>query len=104
MRELTKKRIVNFFENVISIPYCAMQYLFPDWQADYITVGVYGVNAYIFVIDRHTCIATGYHAFGNVHPSNDLRRKFDDLAKIDPKRIPELREEFVKEALRMNKG
>ena len=54
------------FDNVIRVGYCDMQDALKWREPDYYTVGVYGWNADVYVIDCDTVIVTGYRPFGNV--------------------------------------
>lgn len=71
--------------------------------------GVYGWNADIYIIGKQTCVCTGYRPFGNIKVNYSLVEKYDDKARniilsresyeIQTKKLDELLENFIKEAL-----
>ena len=64
---------------VISIPYCAAQYLLSGEYADAYTSGVYGWNADVYSFDG-TYIVTGYRPFGNVSIPYDVIKAAETAA------------------------
>ena len=64
--QTTKKAIIGAFENVIKVGYCDMQDALKWRQPNFYTVGVYGWNSDVYVIDYDTVIVTGYRPFGNI--------------------------------------
>ena len=92
--QTTKKAIMGAFENVIKVGYCDMQDALKWREPNCYTVGVFGWNADVYVIDDDTVIVTGYRPFGNMKLSREvidtlnkcaesIKRYFDyDMAKI----------------------
>lgn len=70
--ETTKKAIMSAFKNVIRVGYCDMQSALTWREPNFYTVGVYGWNADVYVIDDDTVIVTGYRPFGNVELSRNV--------------------------------
>lgn len=68
----TKKAIMSAYRNVIKVGYCDMQYALKWREPNFYTVGVYGWNADVYVIDADTVIVTGYRPFGNVELSRNV--------------------------------
>lgn len=64
--KITKKSIMSAYRNVIKVGYCDMQDALKWREPNFYTVGVYGWNADVYVIDYDTVIVTGYRPFGNV--------------------------------------
>ena len=64
--QTTKKAIMNTYRNVIEVGYCDMQDALKWREPNFYTVGVYGWNSDVYVIDRDTVIVTGYRPFGNM--------------------------------------
>ena len=92
--QTTKKAIMNAYRNVIKVGYCDMQSALTWREPNFYTVGVFGWNADVYVIDDDTVIVTGYRPFGNMKLSREvidtlnkcaesITRYFDyDMAKI----------------------
>lgn len=59
-------------ENVIKVGFCDMQDALKWREPNFYTVGVYGWNADVYVIDYDTVIVTGYRPFGNVELSREV--------------------------------
>lgn len=95
----TKKQIIKHFRYVICVPYCAVQFLFPEWKRDYHTSGIYGWNADCFIVDNETIVVTGYRPFGNISAGLSLCEKYDKLAEKNIDARPKLRKEFAKRVL-----
>ena len=64
--QVTKKAIMNSYNNVIRVGYCDLQSALAWREPNFYTAGVYGWNADVYVIDAGTVIVTGYRPFGNV--------------------------------------
>lgn len=77
----TAKAIKNAYFNIITVPYCDLQYLLTYFEPAYYTAGVYGWNCDLYIIDSNTVIATGYRPVsGNIH-SYEITKKYNELAK-----------------------
>lgn len=76
----TKKAIMNGYDRIISIGYCNAQYLLKHRNPIAYTAGRDGWGADIYDIDG-VAIVTGYSPFGNIRPSYDLIRKYDEDAR-----------------------
>ena len=78
--QLTKKKVMTMYNNVIELGYCEAQTLLKYRNRKGYTAGVYGWNAdvYGFV---NTAIVTGYRPFGNIRPDYDLVKEYEEKAK-----------------------
>ena len=79
---VTKKEILNTYNNVISVGYCDLQWLLKNRDANFCTTGVYGWNADVYEIDNTTAIVTGYRPFGNIRPIHEIVKAFEGTASI----------------------
>lgn len=70
--QTTKKAIMNTYSNVIKVGYCDLQDALKLREPNFYTVGVYGWNADVYVIDSNTVIVTGYRPFGNMELSREV--------------------------------
>ena len=77
----TKKAIMSTFENVISVGYCDLQDALKWREPNFYTVGVYGWNADVYVIDCDTVIVTGYRPFGNTELPREVIYTLNKCAK-----------------------
>lgn len=77
--KITRKAIKERFENIISVPYCSLQMLLHEEDADYYCTRIEGwaCDVYIF---GDVAISTGYAPFGNIKPSYELIKKYDAIA------------------------
>lgn len=57
---------MSAYRNVIKVGYCDLQDALKWREPNFYTVGVYGWNADVYVIDYDTVIVTGYRPFGNI--------------------------------------
>ena len=78
---ITKKAIMSAYHNVIKVGYCDMQDALKWREPDFYTVGVYGWNADVYVIDYDTVIITGYRPFGNVELSREVINTLNKCAE-----------------------
>lgn len=78
--KMTKKSILNRYNNIIQIGYCNAQNLLKSYEPFGYTSGIYGWNADIYSF-KNTAIVTGYRPFGNIEPSYELIKKYDEKAK-----------------------
>lgn len=78
----TKKYVRHLFGgNIISVGYCAAQFLMrgrePMW---YTTSKVYGWRADVYNLGEGLAIATGYAPFGDIRLSYDFIQKYEAAA------------------------
>ena len=76
----TQKAIKNSYSRILCVGYCDLQYLFYFESPEAYTCGVYEWNADIYSAGG-VAIVTGYRPFGNIRPSYDLRKAYDDRAR-----------------------
>ena len=79
--QTTKKAIMNAYRNVIKVGYCDMQYALKWRVPNFYTVGVYGWNADVYVIDHDTVIVTGYRPFGNMELPREVINTLNKCAE-----------------------
>ena len=82
MERMTKREVINTFDTVISINYCAAQTLLKGIEP----IGVYYSNATGWKADIYVfegvAIVTGYQPFGNVKPSRSVINRFEEKARF----------------------
>lgn len=78
---VTRKEIMNSFNKVIEIGFADAQYMLTGLQPIAYTCGVYGWNADVYNVGQGVAIVTGCRPFGNVHPSYDVVREFENAAR-----------------------
>ena len=105
----TKKAVMNGYYKVLAVPYCDLQHLLHYENEIAYTTRAEGWGADIYQFGS-TAIATGYAPFGNVRPSYELNKKYDDAAReivndwgknaYEDKRakLREMIDEYLKEA------
>lgn len=106
--ELTRKKVLENYKNVIKVGYCGLQNLLNYSDRLGYTTGVNGWNADIYVVNCDTVIVTGYRPFGNIDASYELCKKYDEKAmkliqsntSALPKQLEELLQEFAVEVLK----
>lgn len=82
----SQKAIRQAYTNVISVGYCNICYLLKyDIPIAY-TTRREGWGADIYEITPSTCIVTGYAPFGNIKPSYDILREYNETARDIVKR------------------
>lgn len=79
--QTTKKYIKETNGTIICIPYADLQSLLMYEEPIAYTAGVYRWNANIYNVGRGVVIVTGYRPFGNVNPSYELYRPYEEKAK-----------------------
>lgn len=77
----TQREVKEGYCNVICVPYVDLQHLLQYESPVAYTTRREGWGADIYQIDSSTAIATGYAPFGNVRPSYELRKRYDDEAR-----------------------
>ena len=103
----TKKAIMNGYNTVVSIGYCNAQYLLKYQHPIAYTAGRDGWGADIYDVDG-IAIVTGYSPFGNIRPSYDVVRQYDEDAhklciganfdwKLSKEKVDNLLNQFIKE-------
>ena len=78
--KVTKKEVVENYNNIIRIGYCGLQSLLNYQNARFYTCGVYGWNADVYEVNGSTVIVTGYRPFGNISVNYDTQREYDNKA------------------------
>ena len=76
----TQKAVYRDFGNVLQVGYCNLQHLLSGISPDAYTTRIEGWAADVYMFGR-VAIVTGYAPFGNVVPSYDLCRAYDDRAR-----------------------
>lgn len=99
--KVTKKAVKQNYSRIICIGYCDLQHLLKHLDPLWYSSGVYGWSCNYYLIDN-IVISTGYNPIGNIHPSIELIRHYDDLAKniFDTEKLNNLLNEFIREALK----
>lgn len=77
----TQKAIRNGYHTIIKIGYCAAQNLLNLENPIAYTSGANGWNADIYDLGGGVAIVTGYNPFGNVVPSYDKIKEYEDKAE-----------------------
>jgi hypothetical protein len=86
--KITRKRVFETHKHVIQVGYCDLCYLLKFRQPSFYTTRVEGWGADIYSIGN-AAIVTGYAPFGNIVPSYDFIKSFDDKAQaIQSEPIP----------------
>lgn len=104
----TQKAIRNGYNTIINLSYCATQNLLNLENPIAYTSGTYGWNADIYDLGGSVAIVTGYRPFGNVKPTYNKIKEYEDKAeKIrynrdltgqeQKEQLKQLINEFVKE-------
>jgi len=75
----TQKAIKQGYENVIQVPYCALQNLLKCESPIAYTVRREGWGADIYDFGN-TAIVTGYAPFGNIRPSYETNQRYEKRA------------------------
>lgn len=76
----TKKAVMNGYYKVLAVPYCDLQHLLHCENEIAYTTRAEGWGADIYQFGS-TAIATGYAPFGDIRPSYELNKKYDDAAR-----------------------
>lgn len=76
---VTKKAIRENYREIISVYYCRLQNVLMYRDCNFYTTRAEGWGADIYDVDG-VAIVTGYDPFGNINPSYELCKKFDDEA------------------------
>lgn len=80
--QATRKEILNGFEYVIPVSYCAAQNLLTYKNANYYTYSkTYGWRADVYVINNDIAIVTGYAPFGNVTTDYTILKEYEHKAE-----------------------
>jgi len=86
--KITQKRVFETHKNVIKVGYCRLQFLLKFNNPSFYTTRSEGWGADVYSVGD-TAIVTGYAPFGNIVPSYDLLKIYDDGAlKIQSENIP----------------
>lgn len=102
----TKKAIMNGYNNVICVSYCALQRLLSCESEIAYTTRIEGWGADIYQFGN-TAIVTGYAPFGNIRPGYEVNQRYeqkaldatDGIYKWDEKKaiLGELIKEYIQE-------
>ena len=76
----TKKAVMQGYYKVISVSYCSLQHLLNYEREIAYTTRSEGWGADIYQFGS-TAIVTGYAPFGDVRPSYEINKKYDDMAR-----------------------
>ena len=104
----TQKEIKANFSKIICVPYCELQNLLHYENPIAYTVRREGWAADIYDMRGGVAIVTGYAPFGNIRPSYELQKKYDDEARKiyykykyeeGRKALQNLQKKFVEEVL-----
>ena len=79
--KITKKAIMSAYRNVIKVGYCDLQDALIWREPNFYTMGVYGWNADVYVIDHDTVIVTGYRPFGNMKLPREVIDTLNECAE-----------------------
>ena len=102
----TQKAIKANYNTIICVPYCGLQNLLSCESPIAYTVRREGWAADIYDMGNGITIVTGYAPFGNVCPSYELRKRYEEqaeqiryLSSYDEKRnaLRELQRAFIEE-------
>lgn len=77
--KITRKAIKERFENIISVPYCSLQMLLHEEDADYYCTRIEGWACDVYIFED-VAISTGYAPFGNIKPAYELIKMYDAIA------------------------
>lgn len=76
----TQKAIKENYSNIICIGYCHFQQLLSGKEPIAYTTRREGWAADIYEINPTTVIVTGYAPFGNIHPTYEIIKQYENLA------------------------
>lgn len=77
----TKKEILANYDKIVCVPYCELQNLLNYETPVAYTVRREGWAADIYDMGGGVAIVTGFAPFGNIHPSYELRKRYETQAK-----------------------
>ena len=78
----TMKLIRNNWKNIYQCGYCELQNIMNGIEPDHYTCGVYGWNCDIYCnFEYDIAITTGYRGMTGKHITNDIIKKYDDIAR-----------------------
>lgn len=78
---VSKKQVMNGYNNIISVPYCRLQTLLKCEKVEAYTARREGWAADVYGFDNDGAIITGYAPFGNIKPSAELMEEFEEEAR-----------------------
>lgn len=76
----TRKSVKESHTKVICVGYCKLQHLLNCESADYYCTRAEGWACDVYSFGS-TAISTGYAPFGNIRPSYELCKKYDEAAQ-----------------------
>lgn len=77
--KITRKKVFETHKDVIQVGYCDLYHLLKFSEPQFYTTRPEGWGADVYSMDS-TAIVTGYKPFGNVKPSSDFVKAFDNKA------------------------
>lgn len=108
-KKVAKKFIKENYKNVIKVGYCELWNLLNCEDEKYYCAGTYGWNCDIYQLNHNTVIVTGYRSFGNIIPSTELTKEYEEKAvkcikstnKYDDRKelLDKILDEFVEKAI-----
>lgn len=107
--QTTKKAVKNSYRKIVCVGYCNLQKLLVLEKPVAYTAGVYGWNADIYDLDG-IALVTGYRPFGDINPSLELTRKYEQEAteviytmhnhEMQKKALKDLLNSFLEEVIK----
>lgn len=107
-KKITRNELKRYYNAVIRIGYCDAQHLLYYDDPQFYNHGVYGWNYDVYDFGN-IAICTGYNPLGNIKPSYEIIRKYEDMAKsivlgndsfdVKVEKVQSLRDEFIERVL-----
>lgn len=79
--KMTRKQILTFYKNVVSIGYCDLQYLLEGLNPVGYASGVYGWNYDVYVTGYNVTICTGYRSMPGKNVDYDIVHEYNSRAE-----------------------
>ena len=76
---VTKREIMNGYNNVICVGYCCLQNLLEYESPEYYTTRREGWGADIYDVGNGNAICTGYAPFGNIRVDSATCQKYEEM-------------------------
>lgn len=107
--QTTKKAVNNSYNKIVCVGYCGLQKLLVLEKPAAYTAGIYGWNADIYDLGD-IALVTGYRPFGDIKPSLELTRKYEQEAteviytisnyEMQKKALKDLLNSFLEEVIK----
>ena len=94
--KVTQKAVKARHQHVLAVGYCNLHYLLRTREADHYTTRIEGWAADIYSVGA-VAIATGYKPFGDIRPSYELCKRYNEQAQEIVKKHSLNYEEIKKE-------